>query len=191
MLNYQNGKIYKLWSLEGDKIYIGSTTQPLYKRLNSHKSQSNKCNSFLLFKIYSYVQIELLENFPCSNINELHAREGYQMRMNKDFIVNRCVAGRTRKEYNEDHKYENNEYSKKYYEENKNKHKKKEYMKTYRDKHKEALKQYGKEYSAKYYKENQEKIKERVKQYRITQLQEEKIRKPENQVAEIKIIVKK
>jgi hypothetical protein len=27
MPNYANGKIYKLWSPQGDDIYIGSTTQ--------------------------------------------------------------------------------------------------------------------------------------------------------------------
>jgi hypothetical protein len=32
MPDYKNAKIYKLWSPEGDDIYIGSTTQPLYAR---------------------------------------------------------------------------------------------------------------------------------------------------------------
>jgi hypothetical protein len=37
MPDYKNGKIYKLWSHEGDDIYIGSTVQPLYKRLHPIK----------------------------------------------------------------------------------------------------------------------------------------------------------
>ncbi len=39
MPNYNNGKIYKLWSPEGDDIYIGSTTQPLTARKSSHKKR--------------------------------------------------------------------------------------------------------------------------------------------------------
>jgi hypothetical protein len=32
MPDYKNGKIYKLWSPEGDDIYIGSTVNSLAKR---------------------------------------------------------------------------------------------------------------------------------------------------------------
>jgi hypothetical protein len=32
MPDYNNGKIYKLWSPEGDDIYIGSTVNSLAKR---------------------------------------------------------------------------------------------------------------------------------------------------------------
>jgi hypothetical protein len=39
MPDYKNGKIYKLWSPEGDEIYIGSTIQPLYARLSAHKKR--------------------------------------------------------------------------------------------------------------------------------------------------------
>ena len=36
-MDYKNGKIYKIVSDLTDKIYIGSTTQPLYKRHSKHK----------------------------------------------------------------------------------------------------------------------------------------------------------
>jgi predicted GIY-YIG superfamily endonuclease len=39
MPDYQKGKIYKLWSPQGNEIYIGSTINPLAKRLGHHKSQ--------------------------------------------------------------------------------------------------------------------------------------------------------
>ena len=34
---YKSGKIYKLWSCETDDFYVGSTVQPLYKRLADHR----------------------------------------------------------------------------------------------------------------------------------------------------------
>ena len=52
-MGYECGKIYKLWSVEGDDIYIGSTINTLTKRLNSHKSvQKHKrdTNSYLLYE---------------------------------------------------------------------------------------------------------------------------------------------
>ncbi len=47
MPNYQNGKIYKIWSPQGteDEIYFGSTCDELYKRKSHHKNKDNKCNS--------------------------------------------------------------------------------------------------------------------------------------------------
>jgi hypothetical protein len=37
MPDYQNGKIYKLWSPQGEEIYIGSTINSLAKRKTQHK----------------------------------------------------------------------------------------------------------------------------------------------------------
>ena len=98
MPDYKNGKIYKLWSLEGDDIYIGSTTVGLHKRLNNHKKPSNICRSKLLFEKYKEVKIELIEEYACENKAQLNRREGEIIRLNKEFIVNLRIAGRTRKE---------------------------------------------------------------------------------------------
>ena len=39
MVNYNNSKVYKIWSHAGDKIYIGSTTKDyLSKRMTDHRS---------------------------------------------------------------------------------------------------------------------------------------------------------
>jgi len=38
MPDYKNSKIYKLWSPEGDDIYIGSTTESLSRRKSKHKT---------------------------------------------------------------------------------------------------------------------------------------------------------
>ena len=41
---YQNGKIYKIWSMETDEIYVGSTCQPLHKRMYDHRKSPDKEN---------------------------------------------------------------------------------------------------------------------------------------------------
>jgi len=114
MPNYKNGKIYKLWSPEGDEIYIGSTIQPLYKRYYHHKIISD-CSSKILFEKYNDVRIELIESCPCDNKEQLNKKEGEYIRNNN--CVNRRIAGRTDAEYREDNK----EHYKEYRENNKEK----------------------------------------------------------------------
>jgi hypothetical protein len=137
MPDYQNSKIYKLWSPEGDDIYIGSTTQPLYERLYAHKVHMN-CRSKILFEKYNDVRVELLECCPCDNKEQLNKKEGEYIR--KLDCVNKNIAGRTPKEYNQDNKEHRQEHGKAYYE--KNKEHIKEQSKQYRDNNKEKLKEY-------------------------------------------------
>jgi hypothetical protein len=47
MPDYSNGKIYKLWSPQGEEIYIGSTVNTLPKRKAEHKQKW-----FVLLKYY-------------------------------------------------------------------------------------------------------------------------------------------
>jgi hypothetical protein len=113
MPDYKNGKIYKIWSPQGDDIYIGSTIQPLYARLYAHKEKMNTCNSKILFEKYDDVRIELLECCPCDNKEQLNKKEGEYIR--KLDCVNRRIAGRTIKEWHEDnkeHKKQTKEYRK-------------------------------------------------------------------------------
>ena len=42
MVNYQNGKIYKIINQSNDIVYIGSTTQALSHRYTKHKHKSPK-----------------------------------------------------------------------------------------------------------------------------------------------------
>jgi hypothetical protein len=88
MPDYKNGKIYKLWSPQGDDIYIGSTTQPLYARLSAHKRRV-KCSSKILFEKYDDVRIELIECVPCDNKEQLTKKEGEYIRNNN--CVNRAI----------------------------------------------------------------------------------------------------
>jgi adenylate kinase family enzyme len=133
MPNYQNAKIYKLWSPEGDDIYIGSTTQSLCERKTKHNDNYKRnltCKSRILFEKYTDVRIELLESCPCDNKEELTKKEGEYIRNNK--CVNKYVAGRTDAEWREDNK----EKIKEYLEENKEyfKEKTKEYYENNKDK---------------------------------------------------------
>jgi len=132
MPDYQQGKIYKIVSDLTDKIYIGSTTQPLCKRLIDHNSGYK---SFLLKKsnyISSYdlcilgdIRIILIEEFPCDNLNQLKARERHHIELNKLLLVNRNIPTRTKAEsdkaYNEKNKEQISEQSKEYYQANKEK----------------------------------------------------------------------
>jgi len=110
-MDYKNGKIYKIVSDLTDMIYIGSTTQPLYKRYYEHikgfKNGHNTSKSVEIIK-HGETHIELIEDFPCERKEQLNAREGYYIRLNKDNCVNRCIAGRTRKEYRNEKKEEIN-----------------------------------------------------------------------------------
>ena len=108
-MDYANGKIYKIASHCGDKIYIGSTCQhTLAKRMTIHrqgyrtwiKNKCKKVSSFELFDEYGLENcfIELIELFPCNSKDELHKAEGKWIC--ELACVNKYIAGRTREEYN-------------------------------------------------------------------------------------------
>ena len=139
MPDFKNGKIYTLWCHETDEIYVGSTTQTLSQRLSGHKKLN--CSSKILLKKSDNVMIELIENYPCENKMELNKKEGEYIR--KLDCINKQVAGRTEKEYYENHKEFIKEYHKKNYEKNK------ESYKEYRENNKETKKEYQKEYQQK------------------------------------------
>jgi hypothetical protein len=132
MTNYNNGKIYKIESDLGDKIYIGSTTKELLsQRIASHNYQykawrkgqvKNRSMSFQLFDEYGFenCKIILLEKCPCTSKDELIAREAYYISTIP--CVNKRIEGRTSKQYCAD-----------------NSEKRKQHSKEYRDNHKDEL----------------------------------------------------
>ena len=77
MPNYANGKLYKIVSDFTDKIYIGSTTQPLSKRHHENKSKydgftSNEKESYHYVSVFEIMKIGstgivLIEDFPCKS----------------------------------------------------------------------------------------------------------------------------
>jgi len=171
MVNYKNGKIYKIWNTENDKLYVGSTTRMLCKRMAGHRSKLKHLAHKMLYNDMNTIgidhfKIELIEEYPCENKEQLCRREGYWIRKLNTHKCgyNKEVAGRTNKEYRQ----ENKEEIKQYYQENKEKIK--EYKKQYRQENKEKIKAIQQKYRL----ENKEKIKEYKKQYR--QKNKEKIK---------------
>ena len=112
-IDYKNSKVYKIWSPNGDKIYVGSTTKiMLCQRMTVHRykyrlwKETGKVDttSYILFDEYGLKNcfIELLEAKECSSKDELHKLEGKYIRELN--CVNKVVPGRTKKEYREDNK---------------------------------------------------------------------------------------
>jgi hypothetical protein len=174
-MNYNNGKIYSIRSHQTDKIYIGSTTQPLSKRLSAHKAHFRAYLDGKYHKITSYdiieygdAYIELLEDFPCETKDQLHKREGECIRAEPN-CVNKAVAGRTNKQYKEDYADKIKDQNKQYYKDNS------EYVikrqASYTKDNIEKIKDYRK----KYYERNADKIKARTKNYREQKKMEENI----------------
>ena len=146
VVDYQSGKIYKLWSPSNDLVYIGSTKQSLSMRKGGHvvafkRWQNGKCNFVTSFTVLECEdnRIDLLEAYPCNNKSELLAREGYWIK--KLDCVNKYIPNRTKKEYYVDNK----EKIKQYYDDNKEE--KNIYSKQYYVDNKEYYKEYNKEYS--------------------------------------------
>ena len=93
--NYQNGKIYCIWNYIDDDIYVGSTTQPLSKRMAWHR-QSTRKESKKHYKIYQKMNeigidnfyIELYVKYSCDSKEELFRKEGEIIRELKPVLNN-------------------------------------------------------------------------------------------------------
>jgi hypothetical protein len=132
MVNYQNGKIYKIEDVGGNMCYIGSTTKDfLSKRMVQHRASYTSFKNrtrrnvtvFTIFETYGLenCRIVLVELCPCDSKDELLKREAYFIRTLK--CVNKVVPDRTKAEYaqkrHEEHKEEKDEYNKQYLKKNK------------------------------------------------------------------------
>lgn len=163
-IDYQNGKIYKLWSPSENLFYIGSTTQKLSQRKTKHVSDFKKwqngkfpfMTSFTILECDDH-RIDLIETFPCNNREELISREGFYIR--KENCVNKITPGRTQKEYYVDNKKEILERNKDYRNEHKEEISKQK--KQYRELNKVEILQKKKEY----YNDNKIELVKKQKQY--------------------------
>ena len=108
---FERGKIYTIRSHLTDLIYVGSTVEPyLSTRLKSHRKQYKRYKngykkyvaSFDILEIDENCYIELYEDYPCENKQQLRKREGQVIR--ELDCCNKYVAGRTPKEWREDNK---------------------------------------------------------------------------------------
>lgn len=142
---YKRGMIYTIRNIKDDTmVYVGSTINDLSKRFCNHKKDCKAGVSHI--NLYKHIEnndwtdwyIELYENYPCSNKKELNRREGEVIR--KIGTINKCIAGRTKKEYRED----NADFLKVYH-------------KVYRDVNADKIKEY--------YIKNVEKLLEQKKEY--------------------------
>lgn len=167
--NYASGKIYVIRNHCNSIVYVGSTTQPLYKRFSKHKGQIN-CERSKDISLYKAIKelgvenfyIELIENYPCNTQEELTAREGHFIRQYDSFNngYNKKVEGRSKKEWYNDNRDRHLEKFKDNYEKNKETFNKK--SKEYYEKNKDAILQQQKEK----YEENKEEILKKQAEYR-------------------------
>jgi hypothetical protein len=159
MVNYTNGKIYKILDLTNDNFYIGSTTKEyLSQRLEKHRThykdylqgKHHYMSSFEILTNENY-KILLLEHCSCVSKDDLRTREQYYMdKLKCDKMVNKQRAFSTeedkkqnRKEYYENNKEQVLEKQKIYYENNKDR--KAESKKEYREANKERIAEKAKE----------------------------------------------
>jgi len=181
--NYQNGKVYcvRCDTENDDVVYVGSTVRPLSERMAEHRKSIKQRPHYKLYQLFARVgvehfYIELLNNFPCENVEQLHAEEGRLIRLHNTMEngANGNVAGRTSKVYFEEHKDHLLECAKQYRETHKEaiSNGKKEWYalngeavsersKAYRDQHKEEVSNEKKDWYAR----NAEATKAHVRQY--------------------------
>jgi hypothetical protein len=177
MPDYSKGKIYTIRCRTDDnKIYVGSTIQPLAVRFGAHKrdSKTEKCMNKLLYQEvnnnWDDWYIELYENYSCSCREELCKKEGEIIRLIGN--LNKQIAGRDKKEWYIENADKIKEQKKEYYIENTDKirEKKKEWYIENADKIKEKNKEYKIENADKikqYRIKNADKIRDYQKEYRI------------------------
>ena len=125
MRDYSEGKIYKILNTIDDEIYVGSTMEKLSTRMKQHRSCTKHGSNY---KIYQHMRdigvdkfyIKLIENCPCSSIEELLRKEGEWIR--KIGTLNKIISGRSEAEYWKE-----------------NKDKRSDKIRTYRNKHNDYL----------------------------------------------------
>ena len=156
-MDYKNGKIYQILNTVNDDVYVGSTTQPLCKRLYKHKADAKvrDCNIHKSIREIGEdnFYIELIETCPCNSREELRAREGYYIRARG--TLNKKIEGRTQREWVTENKEHIREQKQQYYKDNI------EHKKQYYEDHKQHIIEQHKQH----YEENKESILQRNKRY--------------------------
>jgi hypothetical protein len=187
MVNYQQGKIYKIIDNTNGNIYIGSTCKnTLAQRLSQHTSSYRKYTeksigcclaSYHIIKNEDY-KIILIEDFSCENRDQLRAREQYWIDNTVCVNKNRALLtvekiSECKKQYYEDNKSYINERHRQYYEDNKEQliQRQKQYNQTNRDHILEQKKKY------------QEDNKERIREYKRQYYQRKKLKLQEQEEA--------
>lgn len=96
MVNYANGKIYKIVSSYTDMVYVGNTTKKLLsQRMYNHRTDCRRwikgktpyCASMSIM-LYPDAHIVLLEEYPCKTKDQLKAQEQHWIDKFGDLAVN-------------------------------------------------------------------------------------------------------
>lgn len=146
---YSNGKIYRIVCKTTGNQYVGSTIQPLSKRLSNHVVKHNRWkNGKTSERITSSIVLEndnfhiiLIEPYSCSSKRELEQRERYWIE--KLECVNKTIPYRTNEELKAFYK----DYHQRYRIEHNDEIKERERL--YREANREKKKAYLKEYHRK------------------------------------------
>ena len=181
MTKYANGKIYKMLNTIDDNVYIGSTIQPLSKRMWRHKEDAKRQGKC---KVHQHMNnighecfcIELIELCPCNSREGLLAKEGEWIR--KIGTLNSRIAGRSKTQHRADNIDKINEYDRTRYKDNEtrqsecktrtkqwtidNKEHAKEYNKEWRENNKEYKSQKDKQYRE----DHKEQMRDKQKKWR-------------------------
>ena len=107
MADYSKGKIYHIKNTINDDVYVGSTCASLAIRMTKHRFNGTHDKGHALFDLIAEhgvdkFYIELIEDYPCSSKHELLAREGHFIK--ERGTINKRIAGRTSKQWYEEHK---------------------------------------------------------------------------------------
>lgn len=198
VVDYSKGKIYKIISNSNPElVYYGSTCQSLSKRMGLHRSNcrrwlDNKAHYMSSFDLIQHgdAQIVLIENYPCSNKEELFAREQFYIGNNP--CVNKIPAHcdiETRRMHCRENlrrwRERNPTHSEEYYQ--KNREHILEKCKEYRENNIEIVHERHKKYRennadkekerhVNYYQENKDTILEKCKEYREDNKEKERLR---------------
>jgi len=100
---YKRGKIYTIRCRNDDTlIYVGSTIQKLSRRIALHRQDKTCSLNQKVDGDWDNWYIELYEEYPCNNIEELNKREGEVIR--EVATINKKISGRSKKEYYNENK---------------------------------------------------------------------------------------
>ena len=142
---YSNGKIYQITDVGYNKCYIGSTCLKLRRRFLQHiggyykylKGEAEYTTSYSMFEEFGVenCKVELVENYPCNSKDELLKQEGFHIRSFD--CVNKCISGRTQREYYQEHQQHLAKWSKEYRQQRKEHYK--ELYATHYQKNKEVI----------------------------------------------------
>ena len=152
MPDYSKSVIYRIVLENDSRVYIGSTTNSLCRRMTGHRDTFKRwidgrwsyCSSYELF-MDGIPRIELVEEFPCNSRAELHKREGEIIRATAN-CVNKLFSGRPYKEWYAANRERLAEKQRMYRDTNSEEIAKRQ--KEYREANLEKLREYSRQYAA-------------------------------------------